>query len=152
MRERCESSQGSRKTVLGRRTRGVHTFVRSLYSFHIGHACVWYGAANVCVLNQLATVQHIKALRQALGVMKSTTNMITYAESGEKPLPLRREFLAKKILFKWQCTGEKNVACKATNLAVIALTSKYGNAKQLPPLVKVYMHDLPAPVVPFFRI
>jgi hypothetical protein len=114
-------------------------YIRSI----LDYACVWYGAANVSVLNQLATVQH-KALKQALGVMKSTPNMITYAESGEKPLSLPREFLAKKILFKWQCTGEKNLACKATNLAVIALTSKYWNAKQLPPLVKVYMHDPPA--------
>ncbi|KAH0818644.1 hypothetical protein GEV33_004147 [Tenebrio molitor] len=90
-------------------------YIRSI----LDYACVWYGAANVSVLNQLATVQH-KALKQALGVMKSTPNMITYAESGEKPLSL------------------------PTNLAVIALTSKYWNAKQLPPLVKVYMHDPPA--------
>jgi ribonuclease HI len=114
-------------------------YIRSI----LDYACVWYGAANVCVFNQLATVQH-KALRQALGVMKSTPNMITYAESGEKPLPLRREFPAKKILFKWQWTGEKNLSCKATNLAVIALTSQYWNAKKLLPLVKVYMHDPPA--------
>jgi hypothetical protein len=71
-------------------------------------------------------------------MMKSTPNTITYPESGEKPLPLRRDFLAKKILFKWQCRGEKNLLRKATNLTMMALTSKYWNAKQLSPLVKVY--------------
>jgi hypothetical protein len=144
---RCEKGVNLLRMVARRSWGGAQEVCILFYTAYIrsilDYACVWYGAANVSVLNQLATVQH-KALKQALGVMKSTPNMITYAESGEKPLSLPREFLAKKILFKWQCTGEKNLACKATNLAVIALTSKYWNAKQLPPLVKVYMHDPPA--------
>jgi hypothetical protein len=144
---RCEKGVNLLRMVARRSWGGAQEVCILFYTAYIrsilDYACVWYGAVNVSVLNQLATVQH-KALKQALGVMKSTPNMITYAESGEKPLSLRREFLAKKILFKWQCTGEKNLACKATNLAVIALTSKYWNAKQLPPLVKVYMHDPPA--------
>jgi ribonuclease HI len=144
---RCKKGVNLLRAVARRSWGGAQEVCVLLYTAYIrsilDYACVWFGAANVCVLNQLVTVQH-KAIRQALGVMQSTPNMITYAESGEKPLPLRREFPAKKILFEWQCTGEKNLSCKATNLAVIALTSKYWNAKKLPPLVKVYMHDPPA--------
>jgi hypothetical protein len=60
---------------------------------------------------------------------------------GQQPSALDLTLASTNVALK--CSWNV-LACKATNLAVIALTSKYWNAKQLPPLVKVYMHDPPA--------
>ena len=53
--------------------------------------------------------------------MKSTSNMIIYAETGEKPLSLSWKYLAQKFLFKWYTTSETRLVCKRSNLVVIVL-------------------------------
>lgn len=75
------------------------SILKSVVRSKIEYGCTIYGKANQTWLNKI-NVKYNKGLRMCLRSLKSTTISALETEAGSIPLPIRREYLARKQILK----------------------------------------------------
>lgn len=130
----CKRSWGAdQKTAL--------LFYRAYIRSILDYGSLVYGSASNTNLKKIDKIQ-MKALKTALGVMKSTPNECTLILAAEPPLEYRRNFLACKYVIK-QHYRQNHLNSLISSLTIFNLTSQYFAKKNSPPLAEAFLtcHD-----------
>ena len=137
---RCEKGINLLRQVCGL-SWGAHQntallFYKCYIRLIIDYGSIWYGSACKTLIKEVDKVQY-KALRIALGAMKSTPTEALLVEALEPPLWIRREYLSCKFLLL-QASRNNHLYRAIYDVFIYNLTATYFSNKNNPPLAKAF--------------
>lgn len=106
--------------------------IRSIFDY----GSFLYGVAAPTVISKLDKIQY-RALRLATGLLQSTPINVLLAESGEPPLQLRRELLAKRTLASLYSRNNR-IFSTIAQLSINDLTKQFWEKKPSPLLCAAF--------------
>nr|CAI5855984.1 unnamed protein product [Callosobruchus analis] len=128
-------------------------FYRAYTRSIIDYGCFLYGSATQSRLLKIDRIQ-FKALRLALGALRSTPTQALLAECNEPPLYLRRLFLAEKYIIKCKFNNQGEIIRKVSELAVYNLTNTWWQNKNSPTLADAFTnitsYNIKGSNIPFY--
>lgn len=115
---------------------GAHPFtLKLIYNATIrsllDYATFWLEPCSKVAMAKLDIIQS-KSLRIVLGCMRSTPTNALQVESGDPPLPLRRQYLADKFMFKSFLNAKHKLLPKLSTLDNLCRRSSYWSHKDIP--------------------
>lgn len=111
-------------------------YIRSV----IDYGCSLYGNASPKHLHRLDVIQN-KALRIAVGAMRSTPVNALQIEANEPPLSLRRQMLAVKYITKAKMVKMTTILSNLSTLSIMDLTAAYWQKKKSPLLCDAFRYS-----------